>query len=264
MSIGMASFLLFLLMASTQYAHVDHPKEEKGIGIDERLGQVVALDTVFKDEMGRPVSLRDLIQRPTLLVFVYYSCPDVCSFLLYRLAGTLNQLSADPGKDYGVVSISFDETENPELAKTKKGLYLKMIERPFPEEAWKFLTGDHENIQRLADSAGFRFKREGRTFQHPVTVIVLSAEGKITRYIYGMDFLPFDLKMAIFEASEGRAGPTISKVLRFCFSYDPKGRKYVFNTLKVTGIVTLTAAFAFILFLVIRGRRSQSMEKRSE
>lgn len=258
MIIGMVSLLLFLLMPPILKAHVDHPQKEKGIGIDERLGQVVALDAVFRDEMDRPVSLRRLVQRPTLLVFVYYACPDVCSFLLYHLARTLQQLPAEPGKDYGVVSLSFDETENSELARTKKRLYFNMIERPFPDEAWKFLTGDQENIRRLTESAGFLFKREGQTFQHPVAVIVLSAEGKITRYLYGMDFLPFDLKMALFEASEGRVGPTISKVLRFCFSYDPKGRRYVFNTLKVTGSVTLTAASVFVLFLVLRGRRNRS------
>lgn len=261
MVIGITSFLLILPVSSVLKAHVDHPEKEQRIGIDERLGQVVALDTVFRDEMNRSVSLKHLIQQPTLLVFVYYSCPDVCSLLLYHLARTLQQLSAEPGKDYGIISISFDETENSELARTKKRLYLKMIERSFPEEAWKFLTGDQENIQRLAESAGFLFKREGRTFHHPVAVIVVSAEGKITRYLYGMDFLPFDLKMALFEASEGRVGPTISKVLRFCFSYDPKGRRYVFNTLKVTGIVTLTVALVFFLFLFLRGRRYRSVKR---
>ncbi len=252
-------FLLFL--QQSLYSHVDHPKEQKGIGIDEKLGQVIPLDLTFKDETDHPIPLRQLIRTPTILALVYYACPDVCSFLLYNLAGTLNQLPAEPGKEYGVVAVSFDETEKPELAREKKKLYLKMIEKPFPEDAWRFLTGDQENIQKLADSVGFRFKKEGKAFQHPVALIILSPDGKITRYIYGMDFLPFDLKMAILEASEGRVGPTISKVLRICFSYDPKGRKYVFNTLKVTGIATLVFAFAFILFLVFRSRRRHT-EKR--
>ena len=245
----------FFFFQQSLYAHTEHPKEQKGIGIDEKLGQVIPLDLTFKDENDDPISLRQLIHTPTILAPVFFSCPDVCSFLLYNLTVAVNQLPAEPGKGYKVLAVSFDETEKPELAREKKRLYLKMIERPFPEEAWSFLTGDQENIQKLTDSVGFYFKREGKVFQHPVALIILSPDGKITRYIYGMDFLPFDLKMAILEASEGRVGPTISKVLRFCFSYDPKGRKYVFNTLKVTGIVTLVFAFAFILFLVFKGRR---------
>jgi protein SCO1/2 len=254
-------FIFFVFFQKSLYAHVEHPKEQKGIGIDEKLGQVIPLDLTFKDENDNPIILKRLIHTPTILAPVYFSCPDVCSFLLYNLSGVINNLSAEPGKEYRVLAVSFDETEQPELAREKKRLYLKMIERPFPEEAWIFLTGDQENIRKLTDSIGFYFKREGKAFQHPVALIILSPDGKITRYIYGMDFLPFDLKMAIWEASEGRVGPTISKVLRFCFSYDPKGRKYVFNTLKVTGIVTLAFAFAFILFLVFRGRKHRLVER---
>jgi len=260
-------YLLFFSLIFPQpglYSHVDHSKDQKGIGIDEKLGQIIPLDLTFQEETNHSVPLKKLIDRPTILALVYYSCPDVCSFLLHNLAGTLNQLPAEPGKEYGVVAISFDETEKPELAREKKKLYLSMIEKPFPEDAWRFLTGDQENIQKLADSVGFRFKREGKAFQHPVAIIILSPDGKVTRYLYGMEFLPFDMKMAILEASEGRVGPTISKVLRFCFSYDPKGRKYVFNTLKVAGIVTFVCGFAFILFLVFKSRRRHPEERSSE
>jgi len=262
--LGLLLFFSLFFPRSSLYAHVDHKKEEKGIGINEKLGQTIPLDLTFKDEADHPVSLKKLIVHPTILALVYYSCPDICNFLLHNLAGTLNQFPAEPGKEYGVIAVSFDETEKPELAREKKKLYLSMIEKPFPEDGWRFLTGDQENIQKLADSVGFRFKRDGKAFQHPVALIVLSPDGKITRYLYGMEFLPFDLKMAILEASEGRVGPTISKVLRFCFSYDPKGRKYVFNTLKVTGIVTFVCAFAFILFLVLKSRRRHPGERSSE
>jgi len=253
--------LIIVLLAQTRlYAHVEHHKEEPGVGLDEKLGQTVPLDLTFYDENANPVSLRQLIQKPTVLAPVYYSCPDVCGFLLYNLAGALNQLSSEPGKEYQVLAVSFDETEKPPLALEKKRLYLKMIERPFPEEAWRFLTGEEENIRKLTEAIGFRFKREGKAFQHPVSLVILSPDGKITRYMYGTDVLPFDLKMALLEASEGRIGPTVSKVLRFCFSYDPKGRKYVFNTLKVTGIVTLAFALSFILFLVFKGKRRPGKE----
>ncbi len=253
-------FIIPIIFPLAPHAHQEIHKEPGGIGIEERLAQTVPLDLIFRDEEGRLVSIGQLINTPIILALVYYSCPDVCSFLLSNLAGVINKVSAEPGKEYRIIAISFDETETPELAFEKKGLYLKMIERPFPEDAWRFLTGDYENIHRLTESVGFRFRREGKVFQHPVSLVILSSEGKITRYIYGIDFLPFDLKMALLESSEGRIGPTINKVLRFCFSYDPKGRRYVFNTLKVTGVVTLVFAFAFILFLVFKGRKRRRKE----
>jgi protein SCO1/2 len=252
-----AFLAFFFLFQGILYAHVEHAKETPGVGIEEKLGQIIPLDVVFNDEGGKRISLKQVIHKPTILAPVYLGCPDVCSFLLYNLARALNQLPSEPGKEYQVLAVSFDDTEKPPLALEKKRLYLKMIEKPFPEEAWKFLTGEEENIRKLTEAIGFRFKREGKTFQHPVSLVILSSDGKITRYVYGTDVLPFDLKMALLEASEGRVGPSISKVLRFCFSYDPKGRKYVFNTLKVTGIVTLAFALSFILFLVVKGKRTQ-------
>jgi len=257
-------FLLLALICLFQggvSAHVEHPKEPSndpaGIGIDEKAGQYIPLDLTFKDESGKTFSLRQLLQGPTLLAPVYYHCPNVCSLLLQNLADALNRLPAEPGKDYRVISLSFDETEKPDLALQRKKTYLKMIQRPFPDEAWRFLTGDKENIRKLTDAVGFHFKREGEDFQHPVSLIVLSSEGKIIRYLYGTEYLPFDIKMGLLEATEERVGPTISKALRFCFSYDPKGRKYVFNTLKVTGTVTLLFALLFVAFLVFKGKRRQ-------
>ena len=136
-----------------------------------------------------------------------------------------------------------------------------MIEKPFPEDAWRFLTGDKENIHKLTDAVGFHFKRVGDDFEHPVSLIILAPDGKIVRYMYGTDPLPFDLKMALVEASQGRIGPAISKIARFCFSYDPKGRKLVFNTLKVTGTVTLFFALSFIVFLLFKGRKPHIKEE---
>ena len=259
---ALALFALILVLQNSIHAHVEQQKDQPGIGIDEKLGQIIPLDLTFHDEKGNQVSLRQLIHTPTIIAPVYYSCPDVCSFLLYNLARALNQLPSEPEKEYMVLAISFDETEKPSLAYEKKKMYLKMIEKPFPQEAWRFLTGEQQNIRKLTEAIGFRFKREGKNFLHPVSLVILSSDGKITRYIYGTDLLPFDLKMALLEASQGRIGPTVTKVLRFCFSYDPKGRKYVFNTLKVTGVVTLLFALSFILFLVFKGKR-RSPEERS-
>ena len=268
----MKLLLAFVLMMTAvlgpirTYGHVEQPKslqdmkDQQGIGLIEKLGQTVPLDLIFSDENGNPVRLRQLIRTPTLLALVYYHCPNVCSTLLQGVAEVLNKLSAEPGKEYRVLAISFDETEKPDFARERKGIYLKMIEKTFPEEAWRFLTGNEENIRRLTDAVGFHFKREGQDFLHPVSLIILSSEGKVIRYLSGTGFLPFDLKMALLEASEGRVGPTIGKVARFCFSYDPKGRKYVFNTLKVTGIVTILFALSFVGFLIVRGKRRHGGE----
>ncbi len=244
-------------------AHVEHeqPKDLSGIGIDQKVGQYVPLDLTFTDATGQAVSLRQLIRRPTILALVYLHCPNVCSLVLQNLADALDRLPAEPGKEYTVLSISFDETEKPDLALQKKNTYLKMIQKPFPEDAWRFLTGDKENIRKLTDAVGFHFKRVGEDFEHPVSLIILAPDGKIIRYMYGTDILPFDLKMALLEASQGKIGPAISKVVRFCFSYDPKANKLVFNTLKVTGIVTLLFALSFIVFLLFKGKKQQTQEE---
>ena len=245
-------------------AHVEQSKDLSGIGIDEKLGQRIPLDLTFRDETGKPVALRQLIPTPTILALVYYHCPNVCSLLLQNLADVLNRLPAEPDKEYRVISVSFDEKEKPELALQRKKIYLNMIQKPFPEDTWRFLTGDRENIRKLTEALGFHFKRIGEDFEHPVSVIILAPDGKITRYMYGTDFLPFDLKMALIEASQGKIGPAISKVARFCFSYDPKANKLVFNTLKVTGTVTLLLAFSFVVLLLFRGRKHHPKEESRE
>ena len=245
-------------------AHLEQSKDLSGIGIDEKLGQFVPLGLTFNDETGNPATLKQLIHTPTVLALVYYHCPNVCSLLLQNLADVLNRLPAEPDKEYRVISISFDETEKPDLALQKKTTYLKMIQKPFPEDTWRFLTGDKENIRKLTDAVGFHFKRVGEDFEHPVSLIILGPDGKISRYMYGTDILPFDLKMALLEASQGKIGPAISKVVRFCFSYNPKANKLVFNTLKVTGIVTLLLALSFIVFLLFKGKKQHTQEEQQE
>ncbi len=250
-----------LFLQSSVNAHVEQTKDSSTIGIDEKLGQLIPLDLTFYDEKANPVTLRQLIHAPTILALAYLHCPNVCSLLLQNLADTLNKLPADPGKDYTVLTVSFDETEKPALALEKKKTYLKMIQKPFPQEAWRFLTGDQQNIRRLTDAVGFHFKRVGEDFEHPVTLIILAPDGKIVRYMYGADPLPFDLKLALVEASQGRIGPTIAKVVQFCFSYDPKAHKLVFNMLKVTGTVTLLFALSFVAFLILKGKKPQKEEQ---
>ena len=260
--IGISIFLgLIFFSQNSIHAHVEESKDQSVMGIDQKLGQYVPLDLTFNDETGHPVMLQQLVHKPTILALVYLHCPNVCSLLLQNLADVLNKLPGEPGKEYTVLAISFDETEKPSLALQKKKTYLKMIEKPFPEDAWRFLTGNKENIHQLADAVGFHFKRVGDDFEHAVALIILAPDAKIVRYMYGADPLPFDLKLALIEASQGRVGPAISKIARFCFSYDPKGKKLAFNMLKVTGTVTLLFALSFIIFLLFKGRKQFTKEE---
>ncbi len=201
------------------------PTEAPYIGIEEQLGGYVPLDLTFVVSDGREVSLKELIDRPTIVSFVYYSCTDVCPLLLTGVSEDLRKLDAVPGEEYRALAVSFDELDTPADAAKNTRDYLKAIEKPYPPEAWRFLTGDRANIKKFTNAAGFRFQRKEDVFHHSVTLVVLSGEGKIIRYLYGKTFLPFDLKMALAEASEGRPGPTITKFLQYCFTYDPKGKK---------------------------------------
>ncbi len=251
---------LFCLQQNS-LAHVEHPKDAGEIGLREQLGQYIPLDLTFNDEEGHPVSLRQIVRTPTILALVYYHCPNVCSLLLQNLADVLNRLPAEPGKEYTALAISFDERETPGFALQRKKVFLQMISRPFPGNAWRFLTGDKENIRKLTEAVGFHFRRAGEDFEHPVALIILTPDGKIVRYMYGAAPLPFDLKLALVEASQGKIGPTISQITRFCFRYDPEGKKLVFNTLKVTGIVTLLFALSFVAFLFFKGRKRHTREE---
>ena len=228
------------------------------VGIEEKLGSFVPLETVFTTEDGRQVSLKELVRTPTLLALVYYRCPNACDTLLFGMADAVRLLSAVPNRDYALLCISIDERETPADALKAKRIALESIQKPFPPDAWRFLTGGEASVRAVADAIGFRFRRNGDEFDHPLGLVVLSPAGKVTRYMTGTDFLPVDLSMSILEASAGRVGPTIAKVLRFCFSYDPQNHQYVFNTLKVSAILIAIMVLGFGLYLGLSGRRRQT------
>ena len=224
------------------------------IGIDEKLGQTIDLDVALVDETGKKVVLRDLIDKPTVLSLVYFRCAGICSPLLNGVVDVLRKTDLEPGKAFQVITVSFDDRDGPELAAAKKANYLKQLKVTFPEGAWRFLTGDAASTRRLADSVGFRYRREGEDFIHPASIFVLSPHGKIARYMYGITYLPFDLKMAVVEASEERTGPTINKLLKFCYSYDPRGQRYSLNITRVAGGFTLLLLVVFVIALKVRGK----------
>jgi len=220
------------------------------IGVVEKLDQYIPLDAMLVDEKGDTLIIGDLIDKPTILNFVYYRCPGICSPLMDGLADAMDGNDLVLGEDYQALTISFDPREQTFLAVRKKNNYLKLMEKKEQaEKGWLFFTSDSASIVRLTEAAGFRYKSTGNDFIHSATLIILDPKGKITRYMNGIYFLPFELKMSLLEAAEGKSGPTINRVLQYCYSYDPEGQKYVLNITKVTA--TLILFFAVVLILVL-------------
>ena len=223
----------------------------------EKLGQKIPLQLDFVDSTGEAVSLDQLIDRPTLMVPVFYDCRNVCNMLLGRLSAVLPEIKMEPGEDYNVITFSFDPLETSEMAAHSKQTFLTATQVSYPPQAWRFVTGTQENILQLTDAAGYYFKKEGDEFLHPITAFVVTKDGTIVRYLPGQRFSAIDLSMALFEASEGRIGKPIRQALQFCFSYDPEGRRYVFNLMRVSGTVILLTLGSFLLFLVLSGRKKK-------
>ena len=173
----------------------------------------------------------------------------------------LNRTEAVPGRDLQVITVSFDERDEPEVAAQKRTNYLNEISRPFPPAAWRFLTGPATTTRALADAVGFKFKRDRDDFIHAAAIIFISPQGRITRYMYGVSYLPADVQMAAQEAARGEAQPTINKFLKFCFSYDPIGRKYVLNATSIGATIIILAALIFVFALTRRGRKTKSEER---
>ncbi|MBW2504958.1 MAG: SCO family protein [Deltaproteobacteria bacterium] len=244
----------------TEKVHI-HPssgeESSDSVGLDERLGKKIPLELSFYDEQGQTVMLADLVNKPTIIAPIYYRCPNVCHFLQGDLARALPQLKLTGGEDYQVLSISFDETETPELAKRSRDTYYAAMNTDYPPQAWRFLTGERDAIMALTSAAGFRFQRVGSDFLHPVVFFVVTSDGQIVRYLHGTHVLPKDLTLALFEAKDGRVGSTIRKVVQFCFSFDPDRKTYVFNVLRVSATVILVTLGAFLGLLVLSGKKSK-------
>lgn len=238
------------------HEHKEISKEDPTVGLVEHIGATIPLDITFKDEEGKTVTLGQLVKGPTIIAPVYYRCPNVCNFLQGSLSAVLPNIKRKPGKEYQVISISFDEKETPELAAQSKAMYFQAMKKKFPAEAWRFLTGDIGSIRQLTDAAGYSFRRmEDGEFLHPVVIFVVDSKGTIVRYLHGTHYLPKDITLALVEASEGRLGTTIQKVVRFCFSYEAENKTYVFNILRVTGTVVLLTAVSFMAFLILGGKK---------
>jgi protein SCO1/2 len=233
---------------------------EDAVEFDEHLGEYVPGDITLIDEDGNEVVLADLVDKPTLVTMVYFECPGICTPLLNEVADILGKSRLNPDKQpFQLISVSFEPKDTPEMAKVKQANYLKLVGRELPPETWRFFTGDQENIDKLTTALGFKYKRAGKEYTHPGGISILSPERKIVRYLYGLQFLPFDFEMGVYEAASGTVRPTTARLLKFCFSYDPEGRTYVFNLARVVAVVMLTSVAFFIAFLIYtaRGRRGK-------
>lgn len=246
--------LLILVLLNTGFRADDTSKSE--VGVDEKLGQTIPLDLTFIDEYGKPVTLKSLFTRPTILTLVYYKCPGICSPLLNGVSLMVDRMDLEPGKDYNIVTISFNPREDYIMATEKKKNYTDNMKKKIPGESWQFLTGDSASIAKITDAIGFRYQPQGQDYMHGAVITVLSQDGKIARYLYGVDFLPLDVKLALTEASEGRTGPTINKLLKMCYSYDPAGRKYVLDFTRVAGGGMLLIIVGFVLILTLKKKKS--------
>jgi protein SCO1 len=238
----------------------EQPAALRGIQIEQRLNEPVPLELPFRDESGRAVRLADYFGRqPVILALVYYNCPMLCTQVLNGLVSALSVISLDAGRDFDVVAVSFDPREKPPDAAAKKSAYASRYRRPGGQNGWHFLTGDEASISALAASVGFRFRydREKDQFAHASAVYVLTPEGRLSRYFFGIEYAPRDLRLGLVEASAGRIGTPVDRVLLYCFHYDPATGKYgavVLNIVRLAGVVTLAALGLSIALLSRRHR----------
>jgi protein SCO1/2 len=233
------------------------------LGINEHQGAMVPLDLTFINEKGEKVTLEKLMDgKPTMITLNYFRCAGICGPQLADMAKMLSKLDLAENTDYKVLTISFAENETPDLASAKRQAYLHSMTRPFVQDAWHFLISDNNSSAILADKVGFTYKKEISKagvvdYVHPAALIMLSPKGKVTRYLNGIGQLPFDVKMAVIEAGEGKIGPTIAKKLLFCFAYDPKGKTYIFKWEKVVGALMTLIMIAFFIYLIKTSKRKE-------
>lgn len=232
------------------------------MGMDEKPGALVPLDIPFIAQTGDTIRLRDIVKGPTILSLLYYKCPDACSILLTSIANVLRPFTDKPETAPNVVTISIDEKETPADALKARTIAFEAVQKPYPAQRWHFLTGPAESIKKVTAAVGFRYVKKGDEFDHPLGLIILSPQGKVTRYILGTDFLPMDITMSLMEASNGTVQPTIARVLRACFSYDPKSHRFVFNILQVSATVILTLLGIFVAYLIVSGKKRKAREPR--
>jgi len=264
---GLAVLLLALpALSSAQMGPVPPPPMAatpgvlQEIGFDQKLGDTIPLDLAFHDETGKEVKLGDYFgKKPVVLSLVYYQCPMLCTISLNGLAGALEVLSFVPGQEFEVLTVSFDPNEGPVLAAAKKKAYMTRYKRPGAAKGWHFLTGSKESVDRLTKAVGFRYVWDAETkqFAHPAGILVATPGGKIANYLFGVEYSPKDLRLALVDAAGGRIGNAVDQVLLFCYQYNPQTGRYsasILNVVRLAGLLTIAALGGFILNATRRRR----------
>ena len=243
------------------------PPELSGITIDEKSGSTIPLDLEFADETGKTVRLKDYFHRnrPVLLQLGYFDCPMLCSLVSQGLVDSLNDLTLTMGKEFEVINLSFAPDEKPRLAAAKKKSYLDAYNRPAGAEAWHFLTGSKSSIDQLTDAVGFRYKwiESRREYSHPAALILLTPDGRISRYLYGVKYDPKTLRLSLVEASEGRIGTTVDRILLTCLHYDAAAGRYnvtAMTLMRIAGVITVITVASVIFTLIRRELRQRRRE----
>lgn len=262
--VALAALLLAQPAAAQRSAHT--PKELENAGLDEKLGEFIPADIAFWNESGEDVRLGSFFdgERPVLLNLVYHDCPMLCNLVVDGLIRTLAEMSWLPGREFDVVTISFNAAEGPEMASAAKRHALDRLGKPEAAGGWHFLTGPQASIDRLTAAAGFKYQwvEDQQEFAHPAALIFLSGEGKIARYLYGIDYKPGDVRAALVEASNGQVGSAMDRVILYCFQYDADKNSYAphaLNLMKVGGLLTMMV-LGSMLFLFWRRESQRSHE----
>jgi protein SCO1/2 len=243
------------------------PPQLVGVGFRQRLDEQLPLDAMFTDDRDRRVSLGDVIgDRPVILAFVYYQCPMLCTQVMNGLSSALKALRFSAGTDYDVVLVSFDPKDTPAIAAEKKRAHLEYWSTEDDAEAWHLLSGDEASIRRVTEAAGFTYRLDERTGQyaHVSGVLVVTPDGRLSRYFYGVEFSPNELRLALVDSGQGRVGTAIDELLLYCFHYDPEAGRYglvVMNLVRIGGVLTVLAMGVFIV--VTRRRESQAAAGRA-
>ncbi len=243
--------MVFSLSAQRRQGYAPEPE----IGIVEKLDEYLPDDIYLINTDGQRERLYDLLDKPTAIAIVYYRCPGICSPFMTSIAEVVQNSRMEIGEEYQILNISFDPTEGTNLSRANQNSYHILIDKEFNPDGWRFFTTDSLNSRKLTDAVGFRYRRQGLDFLHTSALIFVSDEGKITRYLHGTYFLPMDLKLAVVETAAGRSGPSMSRLLSFCYSYDPAGQGYVFNVTRVAGSIILFFAVVIFLVLVLKPKR---------
>ena len=244
------------------------PPGLKNVGIEQRLNEQVPLDLAFRDETGKPVRLGDYFgQKPVILNLVYYQCPMLCSEVMSGLESALRVMRFDVGKEFNVVTVSFDPKETPAMAAAKKAEYMKRYKRAGAEQGWHFLTGPEQSISALTQAVGFQYQYDPKTnqFAHATAIMLQTPQGKIAQYYYGVEFAPKDLRLGIIQASQNKIGTVVDEVLLYCYHYNPNTGKYgaiISRVLQLAGGATILilGSFLFMMFHFGPGRNHRTVQ----